>query len=298
MPERYFSEREHGEEPPVRDSIDQRVWDGIRAEIERRLANGSFAKAFPEVCPDGGAIVGTDQRSFFRALRGRFPNVVCEYSLILRHDVTGANSIFDAIEFCYEHVAEPTRAGYHEFFRHEHLSFDTTAETRARECFRNNINAIFRLNGLAYELAGDGSVRRLQPPVLGATLQSVVFRTGDAELDRLLETARTKYADPRTEVRREALEKLWDAWERLKTLHSPGDKREGVTNQLDRAAGERAPMLRKFLESDAKDLTALGNQLMIRHTETGKEPIEAAEHIDYLFHRLFNVIWLILRRRG
>lgn len=298
VPERCFGERARGEEPRVHDSIDQRVWEGIRDEINGRLRNGSFAKDFPEECPDGGAIAGADRGLFFSALRARFPNVVCEYAPALHDQVPGTTYIFDLIEFCYQHVAESKSDGYHDFFGHHHLIFDQEAVERGRESFRRAINELFRLNGLAYELAKDGSIRRLHPPVLGETLRAAAFRTGDAELDRLLESARTKCADPRIEVRREALEKLWDAWERLKTLDCPGDKRRGVTNQLDRAAGDRAPTLRAFLERDATDLTELGNRLMIRHTETNKEPIEPAEHIDYLFHRLFNMIWLILRRRG
>ena len=37
---------------------------------------------------------------------------------------------------------------------------------------------------------------------------------------------------------------------------------------------------------------------MIRHTEVNKIPIAAQEELDYLFHRLFAPIRLILRTLG
>ena len=45
-------------------------------------------------------------------------------------------------------------------------------------------------------------------------LSPTMFRTGDVETDRLLETARQKILKPHKEVRQDALEKLWDAFER------------------------------------------------------------------------------------
>jgi hypothetical protein len=45
-----------------------------------------------------------------------------------------------------------------------------------------------------------------------------VFNTGDAELDRMLPQARERIFSPDAELRRDSVEKLWDAWQRLKTL--------------------------------------------------------------------------------
>jgi hypothetical protein len=50
--------------------------------------------------------------------------------------------------------------------------------------------------------------------VLREELASAQFRTGEEELDRLLEKARKKFLNPDVSTRREALEVLWDAWER------------------------------------------------------------------------------------
>ncbi|MFC0130687.1 hypothetical protein [Ralstonia solanacearum] len=41
-------------------------------------------------------------------------------------------------------------------------------------------------------------------------------------------------------------------------------------------------------------LTEIGNKFMIRHTETDKVPIVESAQVDYLFHRMFAFIRLVL----
>ena len=120
-----------------------------------------------------------------------------------------------------------------------------------------------------------------------------VFKTGDADLDSLLEKAREKFLDPDPTVRRESLEKLWDAWERLKTIEPGKDKKAQTKVLLDKAAAEQT--FRDGLGKEARELTDIGNEFRIRHSETNKVPLGPSEHVDYLFHRLFALIWLLLR---
>ena len=94
----------------------------------------------------------------------------------------------------------------------------------------------------------------------------------------------------------DGLEKLWDAWERLKTIEDPTDKKNSVTKLLDRAAAE--PNFRQALEREAVALTEIGNKYMIRHSEIGKIQIQTIAQMDYFFHRLFALISLLLRATG
>jgi hypothetical protein len=128
----------------------------------------------------------------------------------------------------------------------------------------------------------------LREPVLHAT-----FKTGNPLLDGLLQSAQSKFLSGNLELRKEALEKLWDAWERLKTLEPGKDKKDSVRALLDKVATE--PAFRGSLEVEAKELTEIGNNFMIRHTEIGKIPITSAEQVEYLFHRMFALIRLVLR---
>jgi hypothetical protein len=107
--------------------------------------------------------------------------------------------------------------------------------------------------------------------------------------------AREKFLNRSLETPRESLEKIWDAWERLKTLE-PGDKKTSVTLLLNKAAAE--PSFRARLETEARELTEIGNKFMIRHTEIDKVPIELSDHVDYLFLRMFALIRLLLHMTG
>jgi len=86
--------------------------------------------------------------------------------------------------------------------------------------------------------------------VLQEDLAVSVFRTGDPTLDGLLEASRQKILNRSLDVRRESLEKLWDAWERLKTLEPGRDKRESAGRLLDKAVAE--PTMRARLEQEAR----------------------------------------------
>lgn len=125
-------------------------------------------------------------------------------------------------------------------------------------------------------------------------LAESLFQTEDATLNELLEKTRTKFLSRDAATRRESLEALWDAWERLKSLEPGKDKKESTGNLLDKAAGERN--FRDIVEVEARQLTDIGNKFMIRHTEVGKVPVTDDEHIDFLFHRLFSLIRLLLKK--
>ena len=88
---------------------------------------------------------------------------------------------------------------------------------------------------------------------------------------------------------------MWDAWERIKTLEQPTDKRKSIGILLDKASSE--PKFRERLEREVAELTEIGNNFMIRHTEITKTPVTLSPHVDYLFHRMFALIYLVLGHR-
>jgi hypothetical protein len=127
-------------------------------------------------------------------------------------------------------------------------------------------------------------------------LGTATFKKGDGPLDEMLEDARGKFLNRDIEVRRESLERLWDAWERLKTLEQGKDKKAKVKSLLDRVSIE--PTLRHVVEDEANALTGIGNNFMIRHTEVGKVAVATSRDVDYFFQRLFSLIHLLLRATG
>ena len=136
---------------------------------------------------------------------------------------------------------------------------------------------------------------RQMPPILFAAMGKLPS-SGDAKLDQLLSDACLKFKDPAPVARAEATEKLWDAWERLKSLDVSGNKKISVARLLDRASKEE-PIFRKQLETEALTLTAIGNTFQIRHFETNAVPVSTAEMSDYFFHRLYALIHFLLFSR-
>lgn len=291
----YFSEREEGERPREHEDISEIAWGGIQALVQARIEDGSFGASYPETCPDGRGPVGTDEANFWQVMRAEIPGLPERPWYGPPDEPLRTLDILDMIEFCWRCIGKPLRGSYHSFFGHYHLTFDIDA---GRAGFSDSVNRIFRRNGLAFELTEAGRIERLAPPVLRETLAASEFRTPDPELNRMLETARRKFLDPDESVRRESLEALWDAWERVKTLGSGADKKAQIGALLDTAAGSSSPLFREALEREARELTWIGNNLQIRHSETTQERLADGTHVDYLFQRLFSLIFTVLRANG
>ena len=255
----YFSDKEQGPKARIERRISPEVWAGIVAHIQSLIASGALGKSFPEICPDGAGPIGTDENAFFHAIKAEIPDIELPLRTTENHGGYFSTDephtpdtfiVLDLIQFCYMYVAKPIQRGYHDFFKHYHLSFNVE---EGRQEFRETINRIFSRNGLSYELEENGNIKRLASPILGQKLETFKFDTGDNTLDEILEDARRQYFSTKRESYREAVERLWDAWERLETLENPANKKDSITKLLDMAASETE--FRNLLEEEAVKLT-------------------------------------------
>lgn len=285
----YFSDRERGPRARTEEAISERVWAALYDLIQSRINDGSFGARFPEMCTDGGGPYGTDARAFWRTARAEIPDLPED---IRADEVPDLLVLLDLLQFCADSVGQPIQGSYHSYFRHYHLHFEREAGLAD---FVAAVERLFTRNGIAFELTAEGVIQRLGPPGLRDELRQAEFHTGDADTDRLLEDARRRFLSPQLADRLDALEKLWDAFERIKTLEAGTNKPETAAKLLDRAAPAHTPKFRALLDNEAKELTTIGNTLRIRHSETNKEPVQTSEQVDYLFHRLFSFLLLLLR---
>jgi len=289
MEDSYFSERELSLSHRNKEKIDQVFWGGFTALVQARIKDGSLAERFPLNCPDAPILIGSDEASIKLAFQAEFPSI--EWPLN-SNNLPDTLSVLDMVEFFYRDISKPIRKEYHSFYKQNHLLlFDQDA---GQQQYLKDVNRLFRRNRLAFKLERDGKVVRLEPVVLRETLASAVFQSKDQELNRLLKLAREKFRDPDVKIRREAVEKLWDAWERLKTLEPGPDKKKQIEVLLTRAIPQSE--FRERVNQEAIALTNIGNDFAIRHTETNKIVISEPEFLDYLFHRLFALIQMLLRR--
>lgn len=288
----YFTDRELGPKPRTDETINERVWGGLYALIQSRLGDDSFGYRFPSQCPDGYGASGTDSETMKLTAAAEIPDL--DWPLSAR-EIPPTPVIMDLLEFLALSIGETKEGGWHSFFNHHHLSWDRAAGLKR---FVVDVNRLFARNGVAFTLTDDGLVQRILPESLRGMLSNAVFHTGDAETDRLLEAGRKVIFAPAIEARRDGLEKLWDAFERIKTLEPGKDKRQKAEALLDRAAGSSTSRFREVLGREAASLTEIGNTLRIRHSETSQEIVEDGEHIDYLFQRMFAFIRLLLAATG
>lgn len=309
MIEEYFSDREGELKPRVKEELPLNVWKGIIAIFSRMMGDGSFGKAFPQLCFHG-PICGYDKSLFLDTLKAEIPDIVWPLTADKKPPLF---TMLDFIEFCYKYAAKPqiieyhsleqhnfinslsTLSGFSHLFRDEpepgHYHFSYNIEDGQEE-FREAINRIFARNGIIYEVTEAGSIIRLAPVGLREQLQQTIFYTRDSDLDTLLNSARMKFLDPDIDIRKESLEKLWDDWERLKTIEAP-NKKTSMGILLEKTSVE--VYFREIINDEATSLTEIGNKFRIRHSETTKIPIESSDHVDYLFSRLFSLIYLLLK---
>ena len=185
----------------------------------------------------------------------------------------------------YRHASKPNQLEYHSFLEHWHLHFNRTA---GQQELRETINRLLGRWGSIYELDESGQVERLAPAPVREMLALELPPTSDIKFDQLLAAAARKHLDPDPDVRAEGLEKLWDAFERIKTLLNK-DKRAGAERLIE-AAGEGATAEEtKLLRCEMKALTEIGNTFRIRHHETSASELTAA-FSDQLFVRMYALL--------
>lgn len=88
-----------------------------------------------------------------------------------------------------------------------------------------------------------------------------------------------------------AIEKLWDAFERLKTYYcSPTIDKKKSVNRIVKDMGNNQQTFMKLFDREFHELTSLGNDFRIRHHETTKVDIEDKRHFEYFYKRCLTLI--------
>lgn len=162
--------------------------------------------------------------------------------------------------------------------------------------FKNSINNIFIETGLLYVLTDDKKIERIDDygPVTPQIEKSFEFGN-DQILKNILNQAVELYKSPDIQSRKYSVEKLWDAYERLKSYYDPSGekKRHSINKIIDQIAGENEEFL-NLLDTEFKALTEYGNKFSIRHSERSQVEISDEQHYDYLFNRCLSLIALAL----
>lgn len=168
-------------------------------------------------------------------------------------------------------------------FKHKHFIYGDKDIDSAKQEF-----ALFIENSLkSNELIDLSDVFNLN--VQNELLFNQQVETSDKTLNDLITNARTLFLQGNIQL---AIEKIWDALERIKTLLNKEKKKgiEAICNSL----GDELPA--DFFDAEYDSLTKIGNDYQIRHFETSKKSLENLETKRYLFFRALSLINLTLSR--
>ena len=114
------------------------------------------------------------------------------------------------------------------------------------------------------------------------------FKIVDCGFNELITKSFELYKESEIEL---ATQKLWDAFERIKTYDKRLHKNKSAENLVLLMSKENANY-KEILDNEFRNLTSIGNDFRIRHHETFKNDIIYKEHYDYLFHRCLALLRL------
>lgn len=129
----------------------------------------------------------------------------------------------------------------------------------------------------------------LQNKIQNELIYIGTYKSSDKDLNDLLSDAKQQFLNENVQL---ALEKLWDALERVKTLTNT-NKKKGIEAICQQLADE---LPEDFFDKEYKQLTLIGNDYQIRHFENNKKSIKNLETKKYLFFRTLSLINLTISR--
>lgn len=258
-----------------------------------------MANKFPEYCPDYGNVVcGLDLASFEKSLKFQIPGLFYGYDGKVVYpsvDDYDQYALLDYIEYIGGNIKDITEYDYHTFFQHHHLKLENTEQVFVS--FQNEVNEVFELTGLLYTLADSKRVERITTADTQIDESKEIVQTiKESGLKDLINEAVSFYKHPNPAIYRSAVEKLWDALERVKTFYVPAgmDKKKSVETLIKSMANNQQHFFDLFT-TEFRTLTEIGNNYRIRHHETDKYDINDDNYYEYFFNRCFALIVLAIK---
>lgn len=192
-----------------------------------------------------------------------------------------------------ENVRDVVVGSFHSYFGHHHLTCQNSRNVCAQ--FRDEINDIFRKTGLLYELNTDLQVERIvENSPLTPAIETAIAAVKEVGTRELLQEAILLHRSPYPTDIRDAVEKLWDAYERLKTYYKTMNKAKSAEKIVNDIAAGQVPYVTLF-DTEFRALTKIGNDFRIRHHETEKVEITDVRYYDYFFNRCLSLIALAIQ---
>ncbi|WP_454813015.1 hypothetical protein [Paenarthrobacter nitroguajacolicus] len=286
----FYSDRVNGPTPRIHEQLPEVTSKGLLHLFIATIEKNWFAERFPEQCDDGNGICGTNGVALWSNVQALVPSLEEGKHGGFVYEQTDEVT-FDLVEYAAARLSKAENREWHSFMKHHELAFD---ETAGRTAFREEVNSILHRGGTMFELSPQLQIIRTGTPAVQQVLEQLTPASGDDDLDRLLLHAKELFISRREKDRGLGLDKLWDAFTRLKTVDVQGNKKQSSTVLLENIDNEA---FRQVTSDEMLALTKLGNDFMIRHHETGTHSVPS-EAYDYLFARMGSLIVYLLKVSG
>lgn len=159
-----------------------------------------------------------------------------------------------------------------------------------KQSFIGAINESFRGNNVPFQISEEGLIELIPNlEIVTPEIITSIEAVPEQGIRELLKDAIEKYRQPSFQSHRDAVEKIWDALERLKSFHTTLDKKASATKIINDISNGQTEFISLF-NDEFLSLTKIGNNFRIRHHETDKAEITDIRHYDYLFNRCLALI--------
>jgi len=257
----------------------------------------NIAWKFPAECPDGQGCCGLDYQQFSTHMKFDIPTLYRNSNGQIdkpSNNYYGSNddydqyALLDLIEFIGENCRDISVGSFHSYFGHHHIRLLETNDVSV--VFRNDINEVFQKTGLLYTLTENMTVERIvEYSTISPEVETAISSVKEPGLKDLLDEAISLFKQPNPAMRNDAVEKIWDALERLKTYYTTLDKKASVTKIVTEMSAGQSEFEQLF-SAEFATLTKIGNDYRIRHHETNKIDINDIRYYDYFFNRCLALI--------
>ncbi|WP_454964792.1 AbiJ-NTD4 domain-containing protein [Filifactor alocis] len=238
-----------------------------------------------------------DEKGFANRIKIVIPTLYKnEYGVICSPDSLGYDqfALIDYIEFFAQNIEDISEEWNN--LRYKNYQYIDCLGTRnIFEAFRKEINELFGLSGLLYELTNEAIVERIVVnSILTQDIQNIIAEVEEEGVRELLKDAIALYKTPNSAARQDSVEKIWDAFERLKTYYTSMDKKQS-SEKIIKDMSMSDSNYQNLFNKEFVELTSIGNNFRIRHHETNKIDIPNDRYYDYLFNRCLSLIALAIQ---
>lgn len=185
---------------------------------------------------------------------GKYSKTNDMYQFVMK---TSPYNVLDAIEFYERHI------------------FDND--------YSAQINAILKLHDVPYKLNQDKIENTLEIAIDKNDIASI----SEKGLKELVIEVNEYYQSGNKQI---AVEKIWDAYERLKTYYAPELNKSDSANKIIEQMSAGDKNFKEMYEAEFNALTKIGNNYRIRHHEKNKINITDSRQYDYFYKRCFALI--------